>query len=315
MDDGRNKFELIAGERRLRASKLARLTRVPAVIRQGDTDKARFELAIIENLQREDLNPIERAQAFQRLAEEFQMTHSQIGKQMGKSREYVSNSLRLLTLPKEIMEGLASRKIAEGHTRPLMMLADRPEQQITLFKEIMYKKMSVRDSEKIARKMAQDKVRKEKHKVDPKIASLEQEFSETLGTRVSIENGEHGGKIVIDYFSSDDLDDILHILRSKQSAGTSTALLDKFEKIKKDTIAALPQNQPLEISKPAPTPTVPVAPINTYTKIFNVGAPTTSNQAPQSNALPQQQPVGSVKMKFDTSAVVHTQKPTMKFSI
>ncbi len=233
LEDGRSKYELIAGERRLRASKLAGLARIPAVIRIGDTDRSRFELAIIENLQREDLNPIERATAFQRLVDEFGATHAQIGKQMGKSREYVSNSLRLLALPKEIMDGLASRKIAEGHTRPLMMLQDRPDQQITLYKEIVYKKLSVRESEKIARKIAQDKVRKEKHKTDPKIATLEQEFSETLGTRVSIEAGGVGGKIVIDYFSPDDLDDILDLIRSRggdvpHTANTHT-LLDRFE--------------------------------------------------------------------------------------
>ncbi len=260
LEDGRNKYELIAGERRLRASKLAGLTRIPAVIRVGDTDRSRFELAIIENLQREDLNPIERATAFQRLVDEFGATHAQIGKQMGKSREYVSNSLRLLSLPKEIMEGLAARKIAEGHTRPLMMLQDKPDEQITLYKEIVYKKLSVRESEKIARKVAQDKVRKEKHKTDPKIATLEQEFSETLGTRVSIEAGGVGGKIVIDYFSPGDLDDILDLIRSRGgSASVAGAnkhtLLDRFE----STYNVLPKTevtQKREPSIPVPSPEV-----------------------------------------------------------
>ncbi|OGI83302.1 hypothetical protein A2997_02295 [Candidatus Nomurabacteria bacterium RIFCSPLOWO2_01_FULL_36_10b] len=287
LPDGRNKYELIAGERRLRASKLAGLIRVPVVIRTGDDEKARFELAIIENLQREDLNPVERARAFQRLVDEFKMTHSQIGKQMGKSREYVSNSLRLLSLPQEIIDGITSHKILEGHTRPLMMLADKPEEQITLFKEIVYKKMSVRESEKVARKISQDKVRKAKHRQDPKIASFEQVFSETLGTRVSIEEGEKGagGKIVIDYFSPEDLDEILELIQSKNSTGNPRALLEKFENMHsaiKIFSPSLPKKEIITPSSPkekddfAPTSNVAPSPkekdiisiSNNYSKIF-----------------------------------------------
>ncbi len=259
--DGRNKYELIAGERRLRASKMADLKQIPAVVRIGDDDKARFELAIIENLQREDLNPIERARAFQRLIDEFALTHAHIGKKMGKSREYVSNTLRLLSLPLEIMEGLAKRKISEGHTRPLMMLADRPDEQLTLFKEIVYKKMSVRESERIARKIAQDRVRKDKHRQDPQLASIEQEFSETLGTRVSIEKGERGGKIVIDYFSPEDLEEILNVIRSGESAGDAHALLARFdtqhkdqEQKQEDTVVIQPQQLAQPIAQPLQRP-------------------------------------------------------------
>jgi ParB family chromosome partitioning protein len=229
MEDGRTKYELIAGERRTRASRLAGLKQIPAVIRVGDDDGSRFELAIIENLQREDLNPIDRAKAFLRLVEEFGLTHAQIGKKMGKSRAYVSNSLRLLSLPPEIKQALQEHKISEGHTRPLMMLEDRPEEQMTLFKEIVYKKMSVRESEKIARKIAHEKVRKEKYKRDPQVAAMEKEFSETLGTRVSIEKGDVGGKIVIDYFSPEDLGDILSILKNEsEGSGDAHALLERF---------------------------------------------------------------------------------------
>jgi ParB family chromosome partitioning protein len=141
-------YELIAGERRLRASRIAGLPQVPVIIRSGAEDaKVKLELAIIENLQREDLNPIDRAWAFMRLHSEFGFTHAEIGKKMGKSREYVSNSLRLLALPQDIMTALAERKISEGHTRPLMMLSDRPDEQTTLFKEIVIKKLSVREAE------------------------------------------------------------------------------------------------------------------------------------------------------------------------
>src|SRR4051812_24280850 len=115
-------YELIAGERRLRASKLAGIREVPCVIKIGEeTDLMKLELAIIENVQREDLNPVDRARAFQRLVEEFGFKHSQVAEKVGKSREYVSNSLRLLALPSDILEALTLGKITEGHARPLMM--------------------------------------------------------------------------------------------------------------------------------------------------------------------------------------------------
>lgn len=210
-------YELIAGERRLRASKLAGLPQVPVIIRATqDSDKEKLELAIIENLQREDLNPIDRAHAFLRLHEEFKLTHGDIGKKMGKSREYVSNTLRLLSLPQEIMQALGEKRISEGHTRPLMMLADRPAEQVTLFKEMVIKKLSVRESEKIARSIATDKVRKKDFNFDPQIAQYQAKLSESLGTRVSIEKKEVGGKIVIDYFSPNDLQTILDLLKSNE---------------------------------------------------------------------------------------------------
>lgn len=221
-------YELIAGERRLRASKIAGLPQVPVIIRSGSEDsKMKLELAIIENLQREDLNPIDRAWAFMRLHSEFGFTHAEIGKKMGKSREYVSNSLRLLALPQDIMIALQERKISEGHTRPLMMLTDRPEEQTVLFKEIMIKKLSVREAEQYARSIAKDKVRKKEANHNPQIANYEEKFAESLGTRVHIEQREVGGKIVIDFFSPDDLDTILGLLKNNQTVSKS-AMLDNF---------------------------------------------------------------------------------------
>src|SRR6266481_2433252 len=129
-------YELIAGERRLRAAKLAGLKQVPAQVRSGgESDLMKLELAIIENIQREDLNAVDRAKAFDRLAKEFGFKHVEIGKKVGKSREYVSNTLRLLMLPEHILQALSEGKITEGHARPLMMLVDKPEEQETLFKE------------------------------------------------------------------------------------------------------------------------------------------------------------------------------------
>jgi ParB family transcriptional regulator, chromosome partitioning protein len=209
-------YELIAGERRLRASKLAGLSQIPAVIRIGDDNTMKLELAIIENLQREDLNAVDRARAFMRLSDEFGFTHAQIGQKVGKSREYVSNSLRLLTLPQIILDALSAGQISEGHTRPLMMLGDKPEEQQTLFKEVIHKKITVREAERIARHIAVDKVRKKDVRTDPEILALETQLRDVLGTRVHIENREvGGGKIMIDFFSKDDLENLISMIQNE----------------------------------------------------------------------------------------------------
>ena len=141
-------YELIAGERRLRAAKIAGIVQVPVVIRTGeDSDRMKLELAIIENLQREDLNVVDRALAFERLTKEFGLKHTEVGKRVGKSREYVSNTLRILMLPQEMRDALAAGEISEGHTRPLLMLMDRPAEQKTFFHEIMTRRMTVREGE------------------------------------------------------------------------------------------------------------------------------------------------------------------------
>ena len=209
-------YELIAGERRLRASKLANLVQVPVIIRTGEDDnKLKLELAIIENLQREDLNPVDRAQAFQQFVDEFNFKHVEIARKIGKSREYVSNSLRLLLLPEDMLNALAEGKITEGHTRPILMLSDRPEEQLTLFKELLVKRLTVRETEKIARRIAQDKVRKKELMTDPEIIEMEEKLTEKLGTRVQIDKKEVGGKITIDFFSNDDLENILNIVNNE----------------------------------------------------------------------------------------------------
>lgn len=221
-------YELIAGERRLRASKMAGLAQVPVLIKVGDegNDLMKLELAIIENIQREDLNPVDRSRAFQRLIDEFGFKHIEIAKKVGKSREYVSNSVRLLILPPEILEALSQGKISEGHARPLMMLGDRPEEQGTLFKEIMFKKLTVREAEAIGRRIAYDKIRKKGATLDPETQELEEKLTETLGTRVSIEKRENGGKILIDFFSNDDLRDILELIKTNK-AKSPTERLDR----------------------------------------------------------------------------------------
>jgi ParB family transcriptional regulator, chromosome partitioning protein len=221
-------YELIAGERRLRASKIAGLSQVPVLIKVGgeEDDLMKLEVAIIENIQREDLNPIDRAKAFERLYNEFGFKHAAIAQKVGKSREYVSNSLRLLALPEEILQAVAVGRISEGHARPLMMLGDRPEEQNTLFKEIIWKKLTVREAETIGRRIAYDKIRKKGQLLDPVTQELEEKLTETLGTRVYIEKRQNGGKILIDYFSDDDLRDLVSMFKGG-NAKSPTEMLEK----------------------------------------------------------------------------------------
>lgn len=203
-------YELISGERRLRASKIAGLAQVPALIRHGEEDsRIKLELAIIENLQREDINAVDRARAFDRLAKEFHMKHNQIAEKVGKSREYVSNTMRILALSEEILNSVSEGKISEGHTRPLLMLVDYPAEQLTLFKEITLKKMSVREAEAFARKIASDRVRKKDWSLEPEIAEMERRFKEMLGTKVTINKNEGGGRITIDFYGPEDIQRIL----------------------------------------------------------------------------------------------------------
>jgi len=216
-------YELIAGERRLRAAKIANLQQVPVIIRSDEeSNQMKLELAIIENLQREDLNAIDRALAFEQLAKEFKFKHAQIAMKVGKSREYVSNSMRLLALPPNMQNAMRRGEITEGHGRPLLMLGDRPDQQLTVFKEITAKKLTVRETEAIARRIAVEKVRKKTRSYDPEIINLEQQLTESLGTRVQIESREVGGKIMIDFFSNDDLRNLLESLNNEKGERKNT---------------------------------------------------------------------------------------------
>ncbi len=211
-------YELIAGERRLRASKLAGVAQVPVIIRADyDNDQTKLEVAIIENLQREDLNPIDRARAFAQLVSEFKFKHTEVATKVGKSREYVSNTIRLLMLTNEMQTALSEGRISEGHTRPLLMLIDRPQEQKTLFREIMLKRLTVRDAEAISRRLAYDKVRKKEYIYAPEIIEMERELTAALGTRVAIEPKENGGKLTIDFFGEDDLRVIFAALASRIS--------------------------------------------------------------------------------------------------
>lgn len=217
-------YELLAGERRLRASKLVGLSQVPVLIRSGaGSDREKLEISIIENLQREDLNPVERARAFKRLADDFGFKHHEIGGRVGKSRVYVSNTLRILDLPEMMLVALSAGEINEGHTRPLLMLTDRPEEQATLFKEITLRKLTVREVEEAARKIAVERARK-RDGLNPEILAIEKKLRESLGTRVNIEKREQGGRIHIEFFSDDDLRAIVAFLETQENKNPNAML-------------------------------------------------------------------------------------------
>lgn len=240
-------YELIAGERRLRASKLIGLREVPVVIRTSEDDgQMKLELAIIENLQREDLNAIDRARALQQLAEKFKLTHEQIGEKIGKSRVYVTNSIRLLMLPEHIQESVRAREISEGHARPLLMLIDRKEEQETLFKEILTRKISVRDTEQLARRIAVERTRK--NDLSPEMQHLEKELATALGTRVYIERKKEGGKVVIDFFTDEDLASIRDYLSQKRDVSDTDTTERVEEKPKNISYPdfSIPQEETVE---------------------------------------------------------------------
>lgn len=243
-DDGsfHTEYELIAGERRLRASRLAGIEQVPVIIRSGEqTEQEKLELAIIENLQREDLNAVDRAHALQQLAQAFGLSHVDVAKKVGRSREYVSNSIRLLMLPEYMLQSLQLGDISEGHARALLMLKERPEEQDVVYREILLKKLSVREVERISRKIATDKVRKKDWlRNNAVIIEMERELTDTLGTRVSIQKTDFGGKLTIDYFSDEDLDKLVAIVKSK---GKITSFHPENEP---DALASVAAATPLE---------------------------------------------------------------------
>ena len=259
-------YELIAGERRLRASKLAGLSQVPVLIRQGDTPQVKLELAIIENLQRADLNPVERAHAFARLANEFKLAHIDIGKKLGRSREYVSNTLRILALPDEMLTALGQGKITEGHTRPLLMLIDRPAEQMVLFKEILNKKVTVREAERAARNIAVERVRRPLQQSDPEIAMIEARLQELLGERVHVEQDVVGGRVTISYLTPADLKSIVEQLNL--NVVSEEALLEPMSDEESTALdATVPQSETVAV---ATEPQVPVAPKPDDSDLYSV---------------------------------------------
>ncbi len=207
---GVNGYELIVGERRWRASKKAGLKKIPAVIREV-TDLESLELALIENLNRQDLNPIEEADGYERLAKDFGLTQEKIAKRMGKSRESVANIMRLLKLPRQIQQDMISGRLTMGHGRALLGL--KSEQEILfLRKKIVDLSLNVRETEiqvNLLKHKSEEPKRSEKANKDIFIRNLQTELERKLGTKVEIATNQKGGKVVIKYYSNDDLERII----------------------------------------------------------------------------------------------------------
>ncbi len=206
-------YEVIAGERRLRAARKLNLDQVPAIVKSV-TDREALVLALVENIQREELNPIEEAQGFKRLVDEFQFTQESVAESIGKDRSTVTNLLRLLRLPLEIQEHVAAGRISVGHARALLGIEDAKIQK-ALAQKIIAKNLSVRQTEGLVKghgPSAPGKKKTGKSK-NRDIQILEEELRRILGTKVSVEDRKNKGKVVIEYYSLDDLDRILGILR------------------------------------------------------------------------------------------------------
>jgi ParB family chromosome partitioning protein len=204
------KFEIIAGERRFRAAKLLGLKEIPAIVKSVD-DANVLELSLIENVQREELNRIEEARAFRRLSEDFSLTQEQIAGKVSKDRATIANTLRLLELPAKIQQYLEENMITMGHAKSLLMLADERE-QVRLCDRIMKKGLSVRQAENIARTSGTKGASVIRRKKDIHLAGVEEKLQHRFGTRVRILQGKKRGKIVIEYFSQEDLNRVLGLL-------------------------------------------------------------------------------------------------------
>ncbi|MFH0852305.1 MAG: ParB/RepB/Spo0J family partition protein [bacterium] len=207
VDKGQDvEYTLIAGHRRWEAAKIAGLPHVPAIIRDS-TEQQKLELALVENLQRADLNALDKAKAFKRLHDEFDLTHEEIGQKMGKSREVVTNTLRLLNLPQEIQDGLAAGKIAEGHAKMIAGIKS-PQTQKALYDEILQNNLNVRQVEQRAREIS---VSAHKRKVfhDPEIKKIAGQLTAHLGNKVDIRRSGVGGKVVIDFLDKGDLENVV----------------------------------------------------------------------------------------------------------
>ncbi len=208
-DDG---YELITGERRWRASKLAGLKRIPVLIRDVAPQEV-LELALIENIHREDLNPIEEAEAYRQLVEEFHLTQEEVAKRVGKERSTVTNYLRLLSLPDFVKEEVLKNSISMGHARALLSLGDETSMK-ELLEKIIKRALSVRETERLIKKEIKKRKKTGEKKVkDPWIEQLEELLMRGLGTKVQINRGRKGGKITIHFYSNEELSRIIDLFQ------------------------------------------------------------------------------------------------------
>jgi len=201
-------YELIAGERRMRAAQMAGLEKVPVVVKDID-DQQKLELAIIENIQRHDLDPIEEARAYQRLAEEFQLSQEEIAKKMGKSRSVVANTIRLLQLPLDIQKGVEEGKITEGHAKAILSL-DNPEKQRALYELILRQHLTVRQTESKSQQVIGVRAHRRTVDQDPQLKAVENEMHELLGTKVKVKKQGNGVRISIEFYSKEEMLDFMN---------------------------------------------------------------------------------------------------------
>ena len=205
---GEGSYYLVAGERRCRAARIAGLNSVPAVVKSFDR-KTMLEIALIENLQREDLNPVEEAQAYKRLMQEYNYTQEELARRISRSRPSIANSIRLLSLPEKILELLVSGEITAGQVRPLLAISD-PGRQQEVASQIVKEGLSAREAEKIAAKLSlQARGKKDEDRAviqDPLHVELQTQIQRSLGTKVRFKQGKNGGTIEIFYYSDEDLE-------------------------------------------------------------------------------------------------------------
>lgn len=207
-DSGDEHYTLIAGERRWRAAQRAGLTQVPVVVKEA-SPQGMLELALIENIQRADLNPLEEAAAYRQLLDEFGLTQAQVAKRVGKSRPAVANTVRLLELPEKVRQAVVNGEISGGHARAILGLPNE-ESRLAMMNTIIRKGLSVRQTESLVRKWtsaARPKGR-QAQRTPPELVSLESQFQQSLGTRVNITKGAKGGKVVIHFYSDEELNAI-----------------------------------------------------------------------------------------------------------
>ena len=208
-------YKIIAGERRWRAAKMAGLREIPAIVRTYEKQKA-AEVAMLENLQREDLNPIEEAEGYKNLMENFGLTQESLSRSLGKSRSAIANSVRILSLPQNIIDMVRNGLISEGHARTLLSIEDDAEKQ-RLAEEIINGKLSVRDTEKIAGEKKTAKKIADKKEISPEIKEMEKRLSDNFGSKVKIITGRKKGKIEIEYYGNDDFTRIMEKLGLKHN--------------------------------------------------------------------------------------------------
>lgn len=208
---GDDRYRLIVGERRWQASKLAGLEKVPVVIKEV-SDRQSLELALIENIQRADLNPLEEAAAYQRLMQDFALTQQDVGRQVGKSRVAITNTMRLLLLPEVVKRAVIEERISEGHARALLSLPDKHSQMAALVR-VERDELTVRATEELVRRLLEPRRVRTVREKPPDVEAVEDELRRALGTKVSLQHGKRGGRIVIEYYSDEEFQGLYERLR------------------------------------------------------------------------------------------------------